>query len=92
MLTNHSSDANRPLQAAGTLATDPWRLLQGTLHRERADLANGYLRVDRREDGSSDLGLPPFGEGGPAAEPAPVSPARATLECITLEYHDSDFD
>jgi len=79
----------------GSLLLDvsPWRLLTGRLHVEDARLANGYLRVDRLEDGAFDLGLPPFGDAAPAeadAAPAPFSLAAAVLERVTLEYHDGD--
>jgi outer membrane protein OmpA-like peptidoglycan-associated protein len=72
----------------------PWRLLGGDIHVQRARLSNAFLRVDRRQDGSYDLGVPSFGDQEPApadAKPAPFSIAGAVLEAITVEYHDGEF-
>lgn len=75
------------------LDVNPWRLLGGELHIEQARLSGGYLLVERKPDGSFDLGLPPFGadtQGPPDSEPAPLSLAGARVERVTVEYHDGD--
>ena len=72
----------------------PTRLLSGEVHVEHARLSNAFLRVDRRQDGSYDLGVPSFGDKEPAptnAEPAPFSLAGARLDDVTIEYHDGEF-
>ena len=77
------------------LKISPWRLLSGEIHLQRASLSNGFLRVDRRKDGSYDLGVPPFGDDDPApkdAEPVALSLAGAVLEDFTIEYHDGEFN
>ena len=84
--------------AAGTMLVDigTWRLLFGEVQIERVDLVDAYIRVDRREDGSFDLGLPPFGDPGatePAAEPsAPLNLTliRARMENVRIDYRDGD--
>lgn len=77
------------------LKISPWRLLTGEVHVQRAHLANGFVRVDRRQDGSYDLGVPPFADQEPdpqpEAEPAAFSLASAVVEDLTLEYHDGEF-
>lgn len=77
------------------LKISPWRLLTGEVHVQRAHLSNGFVRVDRRQDGSYDLGVPPFADQEPApqpeAEPAAFSLASAVVEDLTLEYHDGEF-
>ena len=75
----------------------PWRLLRGEIHVQRAHLSHGFLRVDRRQDGSYDLGVPPLGDQDPApapkdAEPAAFSLSGVVLEQITVEYHDGKFN
>jgi len=75
------------------LDISPWRLLTGELRIEQAWLADGYLRVDRRGDGSFDLGLPPFGD--PAGSPGEGTPLDirllgAAIERVAIEYHDGD--
>ena len=75
------------------VAISPWRLLAGEVHVRRAAVSNGYIRVDRRPDGSLDLGLPPFGDGEPAAEPGPpppVSLAGVLLERVAVDYWDGE--
>ena len=84
--------------AAGTMLVDigTWRLLFGEVQIERVDLLDAYVRVDRREDGSFDLGLPPFGDPEAAAPPAePSAPLnltliRARLENVRIDYRDGD--
>ena len=72
----------------------PWRLLTGTLHVREAALRQAYVRVERRADGTIDLGLPDFGGAEPAAAdgaaPLAVSLAGATAERVTIDYHDGD--
>ena len=72
----------------------PWRLLTGTVLVERAVLRQAYARIARRNDGSFDLGLPPFGTdaGPPPAEREPIdlTIAGIDLDRITVEYHDGE--
>ena len=59
-----------------------------------ARLSDAFLRVDRRPDGSYDLGLPPFGDGDPASaetEPLDFSLAGAEIAGFDVEYHDGEF-
>ena len=78
------------------LQLSPWRLLLGTVRVEKAMLRRAYVRVDRREDGSFDLGLPDFGgaaESPPqGAEPPDVTLDGAHIERLIIEYHDGDLD
>lgn len=71
----------------------PWRLATGTDHVGEAALRQAYLRVDRREDGSFDLGMPPFGTEGPPeadSEPPDVRIDSVILDRVTIEYHDGE--
>ena len=77
-----------------TLKISPWRLLTGEVYVQNAQLSDGFVRVDRRQDGSYDLGIPPFGDA--QEEPAESQPldlriAKAGMEGIDLEYHDGGF-
>lgn len=77
------------------LDISPWRLLAGEVHVEQARVANGYLRVERQEDGTFDLGLPPPADAAPAAadrESVPLSLAGADLDRVTVDYRDGDMD
>lgn len=73
---------------------DPWRLLFGEVHVQRAALDHVRLRLDRRPDGSFDLGLPPFGAtAAPASEPSePIafSIDRVNLRKVTIDFHDGE--
>lgn len=73
----------------------PWRLVAGTLHIQEASLRQAYMRIDRREDGSFDLGLPDFAATDPQSPPDDELPDlridQFALERITLEYHDGEF-
>ena len=76
------------------LKISPWRLLGGTIHVTKARLSDAFLRVDRRPDGSYDLGLPPFGDGAPEsadAEPLDFSLAGAEIAGFDVEYLDGEF-
>jgi hypothetical protein len=76
------------------LKISPWRLFTGKVHVQRARLSDGFLRIDRRQDGSYDLGVPPFGDQEPTpddTEPAAFSLAGAILERVKIEYHDGKF-
>jgi hypothetical protein len=81
--------------AAGTALVDvaTLPLVFGEIRVERVDLRDVYVRVDRREDGSFDLGLPPFGESGAAEAGEPSGPPnvvveRVRLEDVRLDYRD----
>lgn len=76
------------------LKITPWRLLGGTVHVASARLSDAFLRVDRRPDGSYDLGLPPFGAGAPEsaeAEPLDFRLAGAEITGFDVEYRDAEF-
>lgn len=72
----------------------PWRLLSGAIRVEHAVLRQAYARVERRADGTFDLGLPPFGsDAGPPpadSEPLDLTIAGVELDRITIEYHDGE--
>jgi len=70
----------------------PWRLLSGKLHVEDLVLSSGYLRVERRDDGTFDLGLPASTEQEPSAETGapPFSLAGMRLEKFTIDYRDGE--
>jgi hypothetical protein len=74
------------------LQLDPWRLLNGTVAVEKAALRRAYARIERRADGSFDLGLPAFGsDAGPPSpprEPPDLRIAGMALEGLRLDYLD----
>ncbi len=73
---------------------DTPRLLTGAVRIERLELRHGYVLVERRPDGSFDLGLPALGAEGPptpTAKKPDITLAGAQLEKVTIEYHDGDF-
>ena len=74
------------------LRVSPWHLLFGSVRVDEAMLRRGYVRVDRREDGSFDLGLPDFGDGSAPAdtEPPDVRLLGARVEHLMVDYHDGD--
>ena len=64
----------------------PWRLLLGKVDVTHVALSRGYLLVQRQEDGSFDLGLPPFGTEAGASEPAPAAePPNLIVRGVSLE-------
>lgn len=76
------------------LDVDTWRLFVGDVHIERARLENVYVRVDRRPDGSFELGLPEFaGDDQPkreSGEPIALSLAGVEIADLTLDYRDGE--
>lgn len=77
-----------------SVAISPWRMLGGHVHVREAALSNAYVRVERHEDGTFDVGLPPFGSDAPAADadasPPPVSLAGARLQRVQIDYRDGE--
>ena len=76
------------------VAVSPWRLLGGAVRVEHAVLRQAYVSVERRPDGTFDLGLPPFGTAaGP--QPAESTPPDLTiaglvLDGLVIDYRDGD--
>jgi hypothetical protein len=82
---------------AGTAIVDvrTSALLLGAVRVDRAELRDVYLRVDRLDDGSLNLGLPKFtqigdGREAEAAEPFDFSLTRARLERVRIDYRDGE--
>lgn len=86
--------AGRPRIRIGRLDVkiDPWRLLRGHLHVTRAEISRVRVEMDRRTDGSFDVGLPVADDNAPAASaPMPFSLAGASVDRVTVIYHDGDW-
>jgi hypothetical protein len=72
---------------------DMLQIFRGALVVERLELQDAYVRVDRRKDGSFDLGLPEFG-GEPAEQdqgpPPDLGLQAVRVEGLRIDYRDGD--
>lgn len=82
--------------AFGTLEidTDPRQLLSGNVRVEGLRLRDAFIRVERRQDGGFELGLPPIGGGNetPASDPWGFRLDGIVVDGLVIAYADGDLE